>query len=247
MLMLFASFALSAQEADDMEEVAGAVNTDAEGPKAIPLTKDFAKLDKDVLAIKKRYKSLPFLSKELSALCTTDEEKVRAFFIWISNNIGYDCVGYHSKAGLSASFKYKGQSDLASKIDNFYYEYASKSLSARKAVCEGYSLIFQELCKQAGIPCEIVVGRADQNQEKIKRLRGKMFFSTNHNWNRVQLNGTWYYIDCTWASGYVDKPVKRFYKSFKPYYYLVPLDQLYVTHAVNFRQTEKRNSSIFEE
>lgn len=239
---------VNAQEADsDMEEVPGAVNTDAEGPKAIPLTKDFSQLDQKVLANKKRYKSLPFLENDLSALCTTDEEKVRAFFIWITNNIGYDCVAYHSKAGLSASFKYKGESDLASKIDKFYYEYATKSLSARRAVCEGYALIFQELCRQASIPCELIVGRADNSPEKIKRLREKRFFSTNHNWNRVQLNGTWYYIDCTWASGYVDKPVKKFFKTFKPYYYLVPMDQLYETHAVNYRQTERRNSSIFEE
>jgi transglutaminase/protease-like cytokinesis protein 3 len=233
-----------AQETDeDMEEIPGAVNTDAVGPAPAPLVNNYASLDKQVLAMKRRYKSIPFLVKDLSALCTNDEEKVRAFFVWITNNIGYDCPAYHSKAGITGSFKYKTESELISKRDKLYYDYASKAFGMRRAVCEGYSLIFQEMCRQADIKCEIVVGRADNKTEKIKHLRNKLFFSTNHSWNRVLLNGGWYYIDCTWASGYCDKDVRRFYKCFKPYYYLAPMDNLYETHAVNFRQTERRNGN----
>lgn len=57
------------------------------------------------------------------------------------------------------------------------------------------------------------------------------------------IDGPWYYADATWASGYCDVGVKHFFKEFKPYYFITPLDQLYETHAVNVKATEQRNQS----
>lgn len=50
------------------------------------------------------------------------------------------------------------------------------------SVCAGYAEAFSMLCNAAGIQTVCVT-------------------SSGHEWNLVQLNGTWYYVDCTWDDG----------------------------------------------
>lgn len=53
-------------------------------------------------------------------------------------------------------------------------------------VCAGYSLAFEMLCNAVGIDCIAVL-------------------SSNHAWNKVRMNSTWYSVDATWgdqADGY---------------------------------------------
>lgn len=57
------------------------------------------------------------------------------------------------------------------------------ALCNQKAVCEGYSKLFQYLCYQVGINSTFVHGTSE-NQP--------------HAWNAVNLNGSWYHIDTTW-------------------------------------------------
>ena len=52
-------------------------------------------------------------------------------------------------------------------------------------VCAGYSQAMQLLCNAAGIDCAVVT-------------------SEEHEWNIVRLNGTWYYVDCTWDDNVAD-------------------------------------------
>ena len=69
--------------------------------------------------------------------------------------------------------------------DRFEYDYSQKSLSVYsairtgKAVCNGYTRLFQTLCARRGLACEIVTGE-------------------NHAWNRVLIDGEWRYVDITW-------------------------------------------------
>ncbi|MFL5764199.1 MAG: transglutaminase domain-containing protein [Bacteroidia bacterium] len=202
----------------------------------------YKKVDDAIFAMKRRNKKIPVLAKEITAPFSTEEEKVRALFDWITNNIAYDCAAYHSKTEVAFNFNYKSQEELLQKIDKYYTTVASLTLRNKKAVCEGYAVLFREFCKENGIECQLVEGRASDNKDKIKKLRKRSSFSTNHTWNKVRVNGTWYYIDVTWASGYCDKKVTRFYKKFNPYYFLVPLDELYATHAENIKFTERRNN-----
>ncbi len=57
------------------------------------------------------------------------------------------------------------------------------ALCNQKAVCEGYSKLFQYLCYQVGINSTFVHGTSE-NQP--------------HAWNTVNLDGGWYHIDTTW-------------------------------------------------
>lgn len=66
--------------------------------------------------------------------------------------------------------------------DYTYSKYsASNVILDHSAVCNGYSLAFQDLATRAGIETYFVISR-----------------ELNHAWNMVVLNGKHYYVDCTW-------------------------------------------------
>ena len=55
------------------------------------------------------------------------------------------------------------------------------------AVCDGYARSFYLFCKAAGLECEYVGGYGLPKTE-----------DSSHAWNRVKVDGKWYYVDCTW-------------------------------------------------
>ena len=55
------------------------------------------------------------------------------------------------------------------------------------AVCSGYAESFYLLAKAAGLECEYVSGESIPKQDDF-----------GHAWNRVKVDGKWYYVDCTW-------------------------------------------------
>ena len=62
-------------------------------------------------------------------------------------------------------------------------------------VCEGYAKSFKILCDAVGLPCILVNGEASQADSD-----GKVHFTgrSNHMWNAVELDGSWYSVDTTW-------------------------------------------------
>ena len=66
-----------------------------------------------------------------------------------------------------------------------------------KAVCEGYTKLFQYLCGCYGINCTTVSGTSD---------------GAGHMWNAVQLNGNWTMVDVTWNDA--EKDDLRYYRYF---------------------------------
>ena len=52
-----------------------------------------------------------------------------------------------------------------------------------EGVCQSYSFAFYMMTTAVGLDCRYVSGRVATG---------------NHGWNRVKVDGTWYYIDCTW-------------------------------------------------
>lgn len=59
-------------------------------------------------------------------------------------------------------------------------------------VCTGYSSIFQYLMTRAGVPCVEVLGATRSSKDAAA---GK----TDHAWNKVKIDGSWYNIDICWA------------------------------------------------
>jgi transglutaminase-like putative cysteine protease len=59
------------------------------------------------------------------------------------------------------------------------------------AVCSGYSLAFEHILHQAGIPCGYVAGEVISAEPRVNGQLG-------HAWNIVKIGKKWYEVDVTW-------------------------------------------------
>lgn len=164
------------------------------------LASDYQKIDEYARnAPEKVARNVESLTAYLIKPARNDREKVRSFFIWIAENITYDVQAYQ------AFDPYKSGEITAHDV-----------LKNGKAVCQGYSQLFKEMCHLAGIKSYIVPG---YSKGFGYQPGGKSFTSADHAWNAVELDGQWYLLDATWGSGGVDKQLK-YVKQLKEQYFL---------------------------
>ncbi|WP_337103189.1 transglutaminase domain-containing protein [Paenibacillus sp. YIM B09110] len=78
-------------------------------------------------------------AKELTKNSKSDNEKVRAIYDYIINNIKYDY-------------------DLAANISTDYLPSIDKTLSTKKDICYGYSSLFAAMLRSVGVPTKLVMG-----------------------------------------------------------------------------------------
>ena len=127
-----------------------------------------------------------------------NEQKARAIFYWIANNIQIDPKGTK-------------QNDDKNILPE-------KVIALRKATPLGFSLLVQEMCSDANIRCLSVDGFVKNYASEINETADEK----NYSWNVVQLGQspeTWYYIDAARASGYLDKKLTSFTKQFTSEYF----------------------------
>lgn len=106
---------------------------------------------------------------------STDNEKVRAVFYWITQTINYDVPAMNSNK------QYESEDQIIDEV-----------LKTKKGVCGHYATLFSRICNSAGVKTVVVLGISKQNG-KIDDL--------SHAWNVCFLNGKWQIIDPTWGSG----------------------------------------------
>lgn len=106
--------------------------------------------------------------KEIIKDGMSDKEKVTAI---------HDYLIYHAD--------YTANGDL-SQASMWNHSVAGLVLDG-SAVCDGYARSFYLFCKAAGLECEYVGGYGLPKTE-----------DSSHAWNRVKVDGKWYYVDCTW-------------------------------------------------
>ena len=80
----------------------------------------------------------------------------------------------------------------------FHRDNWAKALLERKALCYGFSELFRELCRRAGIKCYSISGYA-----KGFGYTSGQFQGVNHTWNVANISGQYYLFDVTWASSLV--------------------------------------------
>jgi hypothetical protein len=142
------------------------------------------------------------LSGYFSERLDSKEDLVRAFYVWCGLHIAYD-------------------------VDNMYtfkpYENPGmlimETLRTRKAVCQGYAALFNELCANAGIGSSIVLGYTRQNGHVL---------NTNHAWIAANTGTGWKLYDPTWAAGIVNNGT--FIKKFTNEYYQASPERFIKSH-----------------
>ncbi|MBC7712851.1 MAG: hypothetical protein H7177_05905 [Rhizobacter sp.] len=159
--------------------------------------KDYSKIDSFALTIKET-SNIDTLSNELTQNYLTDLEKYRAIFAWITHNISYDCI--------------------ALKNPRLRETDANKVIKNRKAVCAGYSNLFQKLCESANLECNTISGWS-YHKENIGEPLGN---NSNHSWNAIKIQNDWYLCDVTWGAGSTSENNRVFTFDFKDYYFCTP-------------------------
>lgn len=139
---------------------------------------------------------------------TTDIDKVRAAFYWISENIGYN---------------YKAVSDNSIRQNDI-----TALIQSGKALCSGYSNLMEYFCRKFGIECITVNGTGRSLYSDIILNPDKL--PSDHSWNAVKLNGEWKLIDATWGSGYTDYSTGQYHKSRNEKYFLATPETFVYKH-----------------
>lgn len=108
-----------------------------------------------------------------------DAQKVNAIYNWITHNIRYDVKALQ-----------KGELKRLS---------TKQVLKKRKALCDGYSELFSDMCNEAGVRAVVVSG---YGRDWIFDDSDKLY-TPRHAWNAVAIGDSWYLVDVTWGAGVV--------------------------------------------
>jgi hypothetical protein len=137
----------------------------------------------------------------------TDGQRARALFRWEADRIHYDLPAFQT--------------------DNIPDQSPQAVLASRKAVCAGYSRLYERLAHAAGLECEIVPGFS----RGVGWKPGDPYpDKDNHAWNAVRIAGEWRLLDVTWGSGYIDMNRNEAVSQFDDFYFLTPPSEFIYAH-----------------
>ncbi|MGI9547586.1 MAG: transglutaminase domain-containing protein [Flavobacteriaceae bacterium] len=155
------------------------------------------------------FTSLDHLSIRIMNDFESDEERVRAAFIWIIYNMDY---GRSYEVIFQADKHFPFYSEIGRKyqLRQLELEKIDQSFRGRLGVCLDYSLILKELCYLFKIPSKVVIG---VTKTDVRDLKGEPLLK-NHSWNAVLIDGDWQLLDPTWASGQLDQNLLHLFGSY---------------------------------
>lgn len=178
-------------------------NPVAGNPQILP-PKEVDPLDKLAASLDYRGSSVEELAKILTPLASTESEKARLVYAWITQHIAYD---------VEALKRDRRTLDLSTE----------GVLSTRMTICSGYANLYQSLAKAMGLKSVIIEGYGKGPSYLVGQDN-----EINHAWNGVKIDGTWYLLDATWGAGAIEND--QFVAKFNPYYFATPPDQLIYSH-----------------
>ncbi|GEQ84513.1 hypothetical protein ULMS_00210 [Patiriisocius marinistellae] len=152
--------------------------------------------------------SAEVLSTFITRDFTSEEDKVRAIYTWLINNVAYDPSEYKN-----FNYSFKNYRERNKKEEKSRKQIIKRTLQTGKAVCEGYAMVFEKLCQLQGIDNYLVRGDTKTSFTDIGRP-----FANNHMWNVAVINGTSFLFDATWGAGkfigsFIKEPTYKYYKA----------------------------------
>jgi transglutaminase/protease-like cytokinesis protein 3 len=184
-----------------------------------------SEVDKIVAKYPKNFDSTEKLADKIEKDFDSDAERARAIYSWIAFNIRYDYNAYLNPPRVQG-FSYSTEAEKQRKIKQLNDNLIQKAFNSKKAVCEGFTALYQNLAEQVGLKCEIVKGDSKTRLADI----GRKNTSSNHAWNMVLINKKWRLIDVTWGQGYYDSNKGRMVNDFNPIYFDTDPDYFFAKH-----------------
>ncbi|HEY5745537.1 MAG TPA: transglutaminase domain-containing protein [Chryseolinea sp.] len=166
---------------------------------------------------------LKSLADKLTRSLPTEEEKFRAIYVWVANNIDYDYALFLKNKQKRESLK--KPEDLAAWNKGFSLRVFKNLLEKQKTVCSGYAYLVRELATHAGLACVIIDGYGRNTQSNVGGTG-----IANHSWNAVRLHNKWYLCDATWSSGAYDTEQSRYVRKFDDSYFLADPSSFFHNH-----------------
>ena len=142
------------------------------------------------------------LGSYIARTFTTQEARIRAVFVWITDHIRYDVDNMQQAA------YYENEADLP-----------PATLRTRKGVCMDYAALFAALANKAGVKTYLVVGYT--GTEGCVRMG-------MHAWCASRLTAGWYLFDPTWGAGYVSSG--KFYRQRNEDFFMIKPETMIKTH-----------------
>lgn len=106
-----------------------------------------------------------------------DRDKANAIYNWITHNISYDIQSFR-------------RGDVR-------HPKVEQVLKTRTTMCEGYSMLFTTMCREAGLKAVIIDGYARDWMFD----NGDKLYIPRHEWCGVLIDGNWELVDPTWGAG----------------------------------------------
>ena len=158
------------------------------------------KIDKIIKDAPKRSKTTlqklkDYLKKNSTNLSLV--EKAWLDFKWVAENIEYDFAG----------------------VNDYNYDISPEATFNRgKSICSGYAGLYKDIGDYLGLTIERIGGFSKGFNFNLGE---SIDDSEKHEWNAVQIDGDWYFIESTWGAGF-SSDQKNFTKKFTPYYFFTP-------------------------
>ena len=140
---------------------------------------------------------------------TSKREIAEFFYYWMSLNIEYDF-----------ELLQKIRMNELTEEEQYGLTDVSTIFEEKKAVCIGFSTMYQEFLLSFGVQTEIVTGYA-KTYDNLS-LEPELDSDFRHAWNAVQINSKWILVDVTWANQFEDKTTD--------FYFGADPDRLILTH-----------------
>ncbi|MNE08400.1 Transglutaminase-like superfamily protein [compost metagenome] len=184
-----------------------------------------SEVDKVVAKYPKSFDSTEKLADRIEKDFDSDYDRARAIYSWIAFNIRYDYNAYLNPP-RTQGFSYSSEAEKQRKIKQLNDNLIQKAFKSKKAVCEGFTALYQHLAVAMGIKCEIIRGDSKISVRDI----GRKTTSSNHAWNMVLIDKKWRLLDVTWGQGYYDSSKGRMVNDFNPAYFDTDPDYFFAKH-----------------
>lgn len=171
-------------------------------------------IDNIVLKYPAHFSSVENLADRIQKDFTSDRDKARAIYSWIALNLKYDYKSYLNPP-KPVRFSYRNEAEKQAQITLIKDKTWQKAFASQKAVCEGFTLLYQQLATLTGLKCEVIRGDSKRLLSDIGRENSL----SNHSWNIVQIEGKWILVDVTWGQGYYDGNKKMAVSHFTSAYF----------------------------
>ncbi len=181
------------------------------------ISQDYERIDATILLYPTHSESPEEISKFIARDFYTEEDKVRAIYSWIIQNIAYDPNEYKKFDYQFSNYKERNKKEEITRI-----KIINRTLQKGVAVCEGYAFLFERLCELQGLSNYLVRG---DTKTTIEGIGAK--YNSNHMWNVAIIDGEPFLFDPTWGAG---KYHQKFIKEPSYFYYKTPPELFFTTH-----------------